>query len=61
MAQNKIDYTELLNSFYLALENNRSIEDLEILAEELKEFGATDKELQKAQAEASSLYHKNCF
>jgi hypothetical protein len=61
MAQMNIDYMEAVNSFYLALEENKSSEDMEILTEELSEFGLSEAELSKARAEASRLFSKNCF
>lgn len=61
MAQAKMEYMELVNSFYLAFEENKSVQEVEELFEELKDFGASDLLLGKAQAEASRLFAKNCF
>lgn len=61
MAQSLMSYPELLNSFYLALEENQSYEELDSLEVELQEFGFSESETAKARSEASALFSKNCF
>lgn len=61
MAQSKMDYMELVNSFYLAFEENQGVQEVDELFDELKDFGASEDDLGKAQAEASRLFAKNCF
>lgn len=61
MAQANLEYLDIVNSFYLALENNQTIEELYILAEELHEFGVSESIITSAQQEATRLFSKNCF
>ena len=61
MAQANLEYLDLVNSFYLALENNKTINDLDILAEEFYEFGISESIVVSAQQEATRLFSKNCF
>lgn len=61
MAQRIMETEEIVNSFYLALENGRDTAELDLLAEELREFGVSEPDLLWAQQEASRLFAKNCF
>lgn len=61
MAQNIISQEEMIDTFYRALEKGKSTEDLDILAEEFREFGVTNDEIYEAQRIATESFCKNCW
>lgn len=61
MAQQLISREEMIDSFFRALENGKSTEDLDILAEEFREFNISETEIYEAQRVATEIFCKNCW
>jgi hypothetical protein len=61
MAQQLISREELIDSFFRALENGKSTEELDILAEEFREFNISESEIYEAQRIATESFCKNCW
>lgn len=61
MAQQLISREEMIDSFFRALENGKSTEDLDILAEEFREFNISEAEIYEAQRIATESFCKNCW
>lgn len=59
MAQKLISREEMIDSFVRALENGKSVEELDILAEEFREFGVSENEIYEAQRVGNEIFCKN--
>lgn len=61
MAQQLISREDMIDSFFRALEKGKSQEELDILAEEFREFNISETSISEARQAATESFCRNCW